>query len=245
MPYIFPEGPDPIGPKADTDAPKASQTPMKHFDITEWTDFARGVAENTDRAAMDAHLLSGCRRCRATLDLMKQVIVSTGASSRYEPPADAVRWAKAISALQRPTRSTLFRLVPRLVYDSFSDPVPAGLRAEDRVSHHALYEAGDFNLDLRFEHEKGSSVVTLVGQLTNSKDPDSSLPEAPVVVVERKEVVAHAIYNRFGEFQMDFPPARFQRLRVALDPPTRQIELSLNRLMTEAGAVGSKKIKKT
>jgi hypothetical protein len=207
---------------------------MKHFDITEWTDFARGVAESTDRAAMDAHLLSGCRRCRATLGLMKQVIASTGAISRFEPPADAVRWAKAISALQRPTRSPLFRLVPRLVYDSFSDPVPAGIRAEDRVSHHALYEAGDFRLDLRFEQEKGSPLVTLVGQLTNDKDPDSSVAEAPVLVVERKEIVAHAISNRFGEFQMDFPPARSLRLRIALDPPTRQIELPLNRLMTES-----------
>ena len=205
---------------------------MKHFDISDWTDFAREVRGKADRAAMDAHLLSGCLRCQATLDLMKRVMTSTAAESRCEPPADAVRWVKAISALQGPKKSPLFRLVPRLVFDSFLDPAPVGIRSEDRVSHHALYEAGDFHLDLRFEHEKGSPMVTLVGQLTNGKDPDSSLAEAPVLVIERKEIVAHAIYNRFGEFQMDFQPSRFLRLRIALDPPTRQIDLSLNRLLT-------------
>jgi hypothetical protein len=205
---------------------------MKHFDISHWTDFARGVRGEADRAAMEAHLLSGCPRCRATLDLMKRVMTSTAAGGRYEPPADAVRWVKAISALQGPKKSPLFRLVPRLVFDSFKDPAPVGIRSEDRVSHHALYEAGDFHLDLRFEQEKGSPLVTLVGQLTNGKDPDSSLAEAPVLVTARKEIVAHAIYNRFGEFQMDFPPSRFLRLCIALDPPTRQIDLSLNRLLT-------------
>jgi hypothetical protein len=206
---------------------------MKHFDISELTDFARGVAADADHTAMEAHLLSGCPRCRATLDLMKRVVASTRADSAYQPPADAVRWAKAISAMQTPKKSPLFRLVPRLVYDSFSDPVPVGIRSEDRISHHALYEVGDFSLDLRFEHEKGSPLVTLVGQLTDGKDPDRSLAEAPVLLTARKDIVAHAVYNQFGEFQMDFPPARSMRLCVALDPPTNCIELSLNRLMTE------------
>jgi hypothetical protein len=28
---------------------------MKHFDITHWADFARGVAADADRAAMEGH----------------------------------------------------------------------------------------------------------------------------------------------------------------------------------------------
>jgi hypothetical protein len=204
---------------------------MKHFDISDWADFGRGVRGKADRAAMDAHLSSGCLRCRATLDLVTRIVASSGDDSRYEPPADAVRWAKAISALQAPKASPLFRLIPRLVYDSLSDPLPIGIRAEDRVSHHALFEAGEFQLDLRVEQEKGSPLVTLVGQLTNGGDPDLSLAEAPVLVTERKSVVAHTVYNQFGEFQMDFAPSRLLRLCVALDPPTRHLELSLSRLL--------------
>jgi hypothetical protein len=206
---------------------------MKHFDISEWTDFARDVAADADRAAMEAHVSSGCVTCRATLNLVKRVVAGTRADLRSEPPEYVVRCAKAISTLLRPQRSPLSRLVARLVYDSLRDPIPVGLRAEDRVSRHTLYEAGPFYLDLRLEQERGSPFVTLVGQLTNRQDPDSSLPEAPVLLMAQRDIVAHSVYNRFGEFQMDYPPSRHLRLCVALNPPGKRIELSLDRLVAE------------
>jgi hypothetical protein len=95
-----------------------------------------------------------------------------------------------------------------------------------------LYEAGDFNVDLRLEQEKGSRVVTLVGQLTNRLEPESPLAEAPVLLLERKDIIAHALYNRFGEFQMDYPPTRHLRLCIAVGAPGIRIELPLARLMT-------------
>jgi len=204
---------------------------MKHFDISEWTDYARGVAPDAQQAAMETHVLS-CGRCRSTLDLVQRVADCARAESGYEPPHQAVKWAKAISALLSPRKSWFSRLVPRLVYDSLRDPVLVGLRAEDRVSHHMLYEAGDFNVDLRLEQEKGSRVVTLVGQLTNRLEPESPLAEAPVLLLERKDIVAHAVYNRFGEFQMDYPPTQHLRLCIAVGAPGIRIELPLARLMT-------------
>lgn len=208
---------------------------MNHFDISNWTDFARGCAADPDRVAMAAHLASGCRRCGATVSLMQRVVVSTRADQDYEPPADVVRCVKAISALQRPrSTSVAARLVARLVFDSFRNPLPAGMRAEDRVSRHTLYEAGDFFLDLRLEQEQESSFATLVGQLTNRSDPDSALAGAPVLLMTGKDIVAHAVYNRFGEFQMDYPPARHLRLCIALAPPDKRIEVSLDRLAASA-----------
>jgi hypothetical protein len=206
---------------------------MNHYDISDWTDFARGCAADPDRAAMEAHLASDCGRCRATLDLVQRVVASTRDDFSYEPPANVVRCAKAISAMLQRPRSSVARIVARLVYDSFRDPIPAGMRAVDRVSRHTLYEAGDFFLDLRLEQEKGSRFVTLVGQLTNRTAPESSLAGAPVLLMARKDIIAHAVYNRFGEFQMDYPPARHLRLCVALDPPGKRIDLSLNRLVAE------------
>jgi len=206
---------------------------MKHFDITHWTDFARGVAADADRTVMEAHVSSGCRRCRATLDLVQRVVTSTQADGRYEPSEPVVRCAKAISALLRPQGSTVSRLILRLAYDSFRDPVPAGIRAEDRVSRHTLFEAGNFALDLRLEQEKGSRLATLVGQLTNRQEPDGSLDEAPVLLMARKDIVAHAVYNRFGEFQLDYPPSRHLRLCISVSPPGKRLELSLNRLVAE------------
>ena len=207
---------------------------MKHFDISQWTDFGRGVVPGAERAAMETHLSAqGCVRCRATLDLVRGVVAVARAEDRYAPPGYVVRCAKALSALQQPQKARFPGLVARLIYDSFRDPLPAGMRSEDRVSHQALYEAGDFCLDLRLEHDKGTPLVTLVGQLTNRTAPDSSMPEAPVLLMARNDVVAHTVSNPFGEFQMEYPPARHLRLCVPLDPSGKRIEVSLNRLAGE------------
>jgi hypothetical protein len=135
-----------------------------------------------------------------------------------------------------PPTSRLSRLIGRLVGDALPDPALAGTRSEDRISRHALFEAGDFYVDVRLEQEKGAPLATLVGQLTNREDPDSALAEAPVLLLARKNIVAHAVYNRFGEFQMDYPPANNLRLCIALDPPGKRIELSLRQLASDVPA---------
>jgi hypothetical protein len=207
---------------------------MKHFDISQWTDFGRGVVPAPERAAMETHLSAqGCARCRATLDLVRGVVAVAQTAERYTPPDYAVRCAKALSALQQPQKARFPSLIAHLIYDSFRDPIPAGMRSEDRASRQALYEAGDFCLDLRLEHDRGAPLATLVGQLTNRTAPDSSVPEAPVLLMARNDVVAHTVSNPFGEFQLEYAPVRSLRLCVPLDPSGRRIEVSLNRLAGE------------
>lgn len=205
---------------------------MKHFDISEWADLARGVVPAEARTRMDAHLTSGCGRCRTALDFVQRVVTVARAADNDEPPADAVRWAKAISALRQPQETKGLRLLGRLVFDSFREPLAAGMRAGDRGSRHALYEAGNFCLDLRLEHEMDSALVTLVGQVTDREDPDRHLTEAPVLLMARKDVVAHAVCNSFGEFQMEYPPTQYLRLCIAVDQTGRSIELRLSQLKT-------------
>jgi hypothetical protein len=209
---------------------------MKHFDISEWSDFARGVTDEADQASMNAHVASGCVPCRDTLDLVNRVLESARADVRSEPPEHVVRCAKAIGTLLTPRRTGLSRLVARLVYDGFRDPVPAGLRAEDRVSPHGLYEAGPFSIAVRLEQERGASIASLVGQLTNREAPDSDMAEAPVLLLAGPDVVAHTTYNRFGEFQMDYPPSRNLRLCVGLDHPAKRLEVLLKPLMPKTRA---------
>jgi hypothetical protein len=197
---------------------------MTHFDIADWTDFSRGCAGD-NRAAMQAHLATGCRRCGAVVQMVQRIMATSRPGLLQEPPPGIVRCAKALSAMRRP-RSSVGARIGRLIFDSFQEPLPAGVRAEDRGARHAMFKAGDFLLDLRLEQEPG--VVTLVGQLTDRVDPGKLLAAAPVLVMARRDVVAHAVYNRFGEFQMEYAPAR--DLRLCLAPPDHRIEVSLNTL---------------
>lgn len=205
---------------------------MRHFDLSQWADFARGVASDTARAAMESHVLSGCHRCDTTLALMRRIVATVRAASEDTVPENVVRCARAISALQRPQKVSKTRLLARLVFDSLQDPVPAGIRADDRASHHALYEAGDYCVDVRVEQEKGEPVVSLVGQITNRQDPNSDFVAAPVLLVSRKAIIGHALYNRFGEFRLEAPVASGLRLRVSIDESGASLEVPLSRLGT-------------
>ena len=149
---------------------------MKHFEFAEWTDFVRGLVEESARVAMEGHLASGCRKCRHTADLLQKAAVAARSDSKVQVPEYAVRFARAIFILQLPEKVRLLPRTPaRLLYDCFREPLPAGVRTQQGLSRQVLYQAGDYLLDLRLENERGSSRVALVGQIQNRKEPGKRL----------------------------------------------------------------------
>src|SRR5205807_8103718 len=117
----------------------------------------------------------------------------------------------------------------RLLYDSFREPLPAGLRTQQRLSRQYLYQAGDYSLDLRLENERGSPRVALVGQIQNRKQPGKRLGSVPVQLLSGKQVLAQATSNSLGEFQMEYEPSKHLRLYVPVRQAGKQIEVPLSR----------------
>ncbi len=188
---------------------------MRHFEISEWADFVRGLGDSDRREAMSGHLAAGCSKCRRTVEVFSRVAPLAAAESRYDVPEFAVHCARAIFALEQPREVRILgRLVGRLVFDSFREPLPEGVRSQQRVSRQTLYEAGDYAIDLRQEHERGGSRVTVVGQIASRKEPGRALAGVAVVLSSGNSVLAKTVSNQFGEFQMEYPPARDLRLRV-------------------------------
>src|ERR1051325_6811381 len=128
---------------------------MKHFTIWDWTDFARGMADEKIGAAMQAHLTSGCSRCERTVRTLRGVSAVARSEAGNAPPESAMRYAKALFSLHRPEKVGLARLIGRLVHDSAFAPLPAGMRAEGQThdTRHLLYEAGGDYLDGQLEQE--------------------------------------------------------------------------------------------
>jgi len=148
-----------------------------------------------------------------------------------EPPDHLLRWARALFATrsQEPGSAPL-RLVARLVHDSMAAPELSGIRAQSRISRHLLYEAGAFGLDLRLEYERGSSRVTLVGQLLDRQQPERSLTDVSVQLVRGRTQVSRAQCNQFGEFQLEYEPQGRLRLSVNEQRRRQRVEVSLNGL---------------
>ena len=202
---------------------------MKHFDIAKWTEFVRDSVGEAERAAMQAHLASGCRKCRQTAELLRKVAAAARRHSQVQVPDYALRCARAIFLLQQPEKVQILpRIAARLLYDSFREPLPAGVRTQQRLSRQALYQAEHYWLDLRLENESGTSRVTLVGQIQNGKQPGKRLGGVPILLISGKQIVGRAVSNSLGEFQMEYAPAKRLRLYVPMRWAGKRIELPLN-----------------
>ncbi len=201
----------------------------------------RGLVTGEELAEMSAHLSSGCQLCRRTVEIFREVARSAGWDSRHKVPPYAVQSARAIFALQKPEKIHFFpRIVGQLVYDSFREPLPAGLRSRHRLTRHTLYEAGDYSMHIRMEHLRGMPRVTLVGQIFNRAHPDEPLSILPVYLVSGKEILARTCSNNFGEFQLDYEPRSRLSLHIRGNRNLQsQIELPLGRLGGEDTSRGT------
>ena len=121
------------------------------------------------------------------------------------------------------------RLVARLISDSAREPLPAGIRSQDRMSRRALYEAGDYHVDLQLERQPASGLVTLVGQLAARRQA-TSMTDVPVWLMERDSLVENTTCNAFGEFQLEYEPRRNLRLFVPLREAGKRLEIALDHL---------------
>ncbi len=218
---------------------------MKHFDIAKWSDFVRDSVGEGERAAMQAHLASGCQKCRHTAELLRKVAATARRHSQVQVPDYALRCARAIFLLQQPEKVQILPgIAARLLYDSFREPLPAGVRTQQRLSRQALYQAGDYSLDLRLENESGTSRVTLVGQIQNRKQPGKRLGGVPVLLFSGKQVLGQAFSNSLGEFQMEYAPTQHVRLYLPVRQAGKRIKVLLNEGNPEKKARGMPTAKK-
>jgi hypothetical protein len=201
-----------------------------HFDITEWADYVRNTVPNERYERMLAHLQYGCSKCERIKSVMSKFASICRREATYEVPRLAEQQVKALMGLAKAPRvSTLQRIWASLVYDSLNDPQPLGVRGTHQINRQVLFHAGDYSVDLRFEHEKGSASMVLVGQIANQKAPEETLANLPVILVAGNRELTRSISNTFGEFQLEYVPESDLRLLVPLEGRGQELEVQLGR----------------
>ena len=202
----------------------------RHFDITEWTDYVRNAVPTGQRERMLAHLEYGCSKCERVKGLLSRFAAICTREAAYQVPRAAEQQVKAMISLARaPRQSALQRIWGSLIYDSVNDPQPVGVRGTHQINRQVLFHAGDYSVDLRFEHEKGSASMVLVGQIANQKVPDEILANLPVILVAGNREVTRSISNTFGEFQLEYVPESDLRLLVPLESRGQELEVQLGK----------------
>jgi hypothetical protein len=203
---------------------------VRHFDITEWADYVRNAVPSDQQTLMQAHLQAACSKCEKLKALLSRFATVCSREASYQIPRAAEQQVKAmIGIASAPRRSILQRVWASLVYDSVNDPQPVGVRGTHQINRQVLFHAGDYSVDLRFEHEKGSASMVLVGQIANQKTPDEMLANLPVILVAGNREVTRSISNTFGEFQLEYVPESDLRLLVPLESRGQELEVQLGK----------------
>jgi hypothetical protein len=203
---------------------------VRHFDITEWADYVRETIPGGQSQQMLTHLEHGCSKCEKIKGLLSRFAAICSREAAYQLPRLAELQVKAMIGMAKaPRRSTLQRVWASLVYDSVNDPQPVGVRGTHQINRQVLFHAGDYSVDLRFEHEKGSASMVLVGQIANQKSPDEALANLPVILVAGNREVTRSISNTFGEFQLEYVPESDLRLLVPMESSGQELEVQLGK----------------
>ncbi len=213
---------------------------MQHYGVGEWTDFVRNLVSEKQRVEMDEHR-AVCPDCGSLLAFLSNVAAVGQAEHVYEAASEALSASvrnvfvseKAPARVREWAARALRTLMAQLTYDSAADLQPAGARAYRPTIRQMLYQAGDYYLDLRFDHESDSPQVTIVGQVANSKDPAFRPAGLQVLVLAEAKVLAQAECNEFGEFSLDYVPQRDLRLSVKIPESGVQLEAAMNGTMEQ------------
>jgi len=171
---------------------------MHHFSLEQWADYVRNALGYKDKAAMQAHLETGCKRCSTALNTWTRVLDAAARERAYEPPESAVRTVKALGAIHvRPRRVP----VARLLFDSLLSPAFAGVRSAGAAPRQMLYGVGDYRIDMRIE--PSADALALTGQVLISADPARPVRDVTVKLTKGRETLAISRTNEFGEFDLE------------------------------------------
>lgn len=204
---------------------------MRHPTIADWADFTRAIADAGNRAALQGHLDGGCGPCRAVVAALERMVTTAEIDGAVTPPAGVVRSVKAFFDLQHPEAVSRWRdLSLRRAFDSALMPLAAS-RSTGTATRQLLFESDHYTLELNVDYRPGEADAVLRGQILEAHGEPRS--HTPVFLVGSGEVVARAMSERHGTFELSSPlDERFElwafpddgnriRLRLELDNQTR------------------------
>lgn len=188
---------------------------MKHFSEQVWTDFVRGIGQSRTIAEIEAHLASGCLDCVPACGMWKKVYSIAAKEPSFAPPDHAVRVAKVeFATRQSPTPSPW--TLARLVFDSLSQPLTAGVRSGTSDSRQLMFDAEGTMVDLVLDARPQSATISLVGQVVDKSGTKVAPRQVAVILwTETGQPLAETAANEFGEFQLEF--AAQARLRLSVE----------------------------
>jgi hypothetical protein len=194
---------------------------MRHITVENLINYMDGQASDVEKSTLESHL-TGCNECTEVKQEFQVLISRLQEDSSFEPPADLVKWGVDLfQPVMQPQVGGLRRFIASLVFDTFDQPMLAGVRRVGAPPRQLLFRAGDVDVDVKIESMEANDRITLVGQVLSSAT--KFFDNTPVKLESHGIVRYRTRTNVVGEFSFDEVPKDTYHLSV--DLPEGQITL--------------------
>ena len=196
---------------------------MRHVTVENLINYMDGLTPDVEKPTLESHLKS-CPECTELHQEFQALVIRLRADASFEPPAEALRWGINLfqPVLQTQSRSGgLRKMIASLVFDTFDQPLLAGVRRVGAPPRQLLFRAGDVDVDVKIESMEANDRITLVGQVLSSAT--KFFDNTPVKLESHGIVRYRTRTNLVGEFSFDEVPKDTYHLSV--DLPEGQITL--------------------
>lgn len=197
---------------------------MRHVNAENLMEYIDGQASAESKTTVDSHL-SQCSDCLELKQELEQFMFQLQADSSFEPPAELVQWGvnlfQPMLQPQETVGGKVRKFVASLVFDTFDEPMLAGVRRVGAPPRQLLFRAGDVDVDVKIESMEANDRISLVGQVLSNTE--KFFDNTPVKLESHGTVRYKTMTNFVGEFAFDEVPKDTYHLSV--DLPEGQITL--------------------
>jgi len=197
---------------------------MRHVNAEKLMEYMDGQTDSESKATVETHL-SQCSECMTLKQELHQFVLKLQQDSAYEPPAELLQWGVSLFQPLLQPKETLGgkvrKIVASLIFDTFDEPMLAGVRRVGTPPRQLLFRAGDVDVDVKIESMEANDRISLVGQVLSNTE--RFFDNTPVKLESHGTVRYKTMTNFVGEFVFDEVPKDTYHLSV--DLPEGQITL--------------------
>ena len=194
---------------------------MRHVSAEVLVNYIDELCTDNEKTTIETHLTS-CGDCSELKQELNSLVSRLRQEAAFEPPAGLVQWGiNLFQPVMRPQATGLPKFIASLVFDTFDQPMFAGMRRVGTPPRQLLFRAGEVDVDVKIESLEANDRITLVGQVLSGAA--KFFDNTPVKLESHGIVRYRTKTNVVGEFSFDEVPKDTYHLSV--DLPEGQITL--------------------
>jgi hypothetical protein len=193
---------------------------MEHLSTESIITHLDGKTPDAEISLVEAHLTT-CDECSESMRQFRALQLRLRMEPQFRPPADAVKaWLDQFPVPPQPDRPSLRQIIALLTYDSFNQPLLAGVRRPGTAPRQLIFRAGEIDVDVKIESTERDELVSLSGQVLSGAP---GFFENASVGLESQGVICYRTHtNEIGEFSFEVPKDTYN---LSIDLPEGQLTI--------------------